>query len=264
MQQLYVGTQWKMNKTRREAAEYMLDLKSLLAVDDHVQTFIIVPFTDLDVVRDALDGAPILLGAQNVHWADAGAFTGEISAPMLKEAGVDVVQLGHSERRQFFGETDYTVNQKVSAALRHGLIPLICVGEQLIEREYGVEREVVARQVKIALHGVAADQCSRLWIAYEPVWAIGEGSLPAEPADAAAMHRHIRHILIERFGEHAGSLPPILYGGSISEANTTALLAEPDLDGLFIGRAGLDPRHFAAIVSLAALRKELHCERDRN
>ena len=252
MRKVTFGATWKMNKTLAEAVAYADCLKQAHVAGENVAVFVVAPFTHLCEMRAALDGSGILLGAQNMHWADAGAFTGEISPVMLREIGVDVVELGHSERRQYFNETDYTVNQKVLAALAHGLTPLVCVGEHRAEREYGVANEVVARQVKIALHGVPPEQCGQVWIAYEPVWAIGEGGTPAEPSVAAEMHVHIRRVLVGLYGRERGELPPILYGGSVSRANAADLLSQPAVDGLFLSRAALDPNDFVEIIAAAA------------
>ncbi len=245
---MYIGSTWKMNKTLAEAVEYLSYLRRALAVGSSMTIFVVVPFTHLWKARAMLDGTAILLGAQNMHWEEAGAYTGEISPVMLQEIGVDVVELGHSERRQYYNETDYTVNRKVLAALSHGMRPLICVGEHLIEREYGVAKEVIARQVKIALHRVRREDCSRVWIAYEPVWAIGEGGTPAEPTQAAEIHVHIRQTLLELFGPEHGHAPPILYGGSVSRANAAQLLQQPAVDGLFLSRSALDARSFVELI----------------
>lgn len=239
----FVGTSWKMNKTVREARAYA----ARLAAEDLprppvAQLFVCPPFTALAAVKEALSGTPVLVGAQNTMWADSGAYTGEISPLMLKDVGCDLVEIGHSERRALFGETDERVNAKVSAVLRHGMTALVCVGETRAEREQGAAEAVVLRQAAAAFAGIDSPLRARCLLAYEPVWAIGEGSRPARPDLVAAIHVALKH----RFPDL-----PVLYGGSVDLANAAPLSIEPSVDGLFIGRAALDPAVFLTIARTA-------------
>jgi len=247
---MIIGTGWKMNKTVREAVDYTVALLRLLdgikGLGPDVQVFVVPPFTALEAVKKHAAGR-IWVGAQNMHWAEAGAFTGEISAPMLQELGVDLVELGHSERRRYFNEQDPLLNQKVHLALKFGLRPLLCVGESLEEKQVGVAPETVGRQLRIALHGVSAAQASRLLVAYEPFWAIGEGGIPAEPPYVRSLGLHLRSILGSLFGE-AGAHVPVLYGGSVNVANAADLFLQGQMDGLFIGRAAWQAENFARII----------------
>ncbi|MBS4075930.1 triose-phosphate isomerase [Ameyamaea chiangmaiensis] len=245
----WIGTSWKMNKTLPEAAEFA---KRLLGVDipGSVQPFVIPPFTALASVATILRDSGVLVGAQTMHWADQGSWTGEISAPMLVDAGAQLVELGHSERRQHFGETDHTVNLKVLSALRHGLIPLICIGEDHDERAWGVARATLERQIRVALLGVRPDEAHRVVLAYEPVWAIGETGRPA-PADLVAQtHRDIRRILVDMGTGFAGLR--ILYGGSVSPDNAPDYLDSPDVGGLFVGRSAWNVDGYQSILRAGA------------
>ncbi|MGP1396828.1 MAG: triose-phosphate isomerase [Inquilinaceae bacterium] len=244
----WVGTSWKMNKTVAEAEAFARAVRAAEPPPD-VRLFVVPPFTSIGPFRNAMGDAPVMVGAQTMHWESAGAFTGEISPVMLRDVGADLVELGHSERRALFGETDERVSLKVRAALAHGLRPLICIGETAAERDSGVAVETVVRQARIALAGLEPDAVKRCLLAYEPVWAIGSGGTPAKPSDAAAIHAALRRALAGRSG--AARLP-ILYGGSVNAENAAALAAEPDIDGLFIGRAAWDAAGFLAIVGLAA------------
>jgi len=241
-----IGTSWKMNLTREEARAYVRRLRELLD-DDHVGlVFVLPPFTAIDVVRDELAGSPILYGAQNVHHEDLGAYTGEVSAPMLADLGCRIVEVGHSERRRDQCETDELIALKVRAILRHGMWPLVCVGESGPDRDAGRAEEVVAGQLAIILRELRADEPARLLVAYEPWWAIGEGAVAA-PLDHVARLQVLIHDWL------AGPAPvgagfPVLYGGSVDEANAAALLGTRGVDGLFVGRAALDPDVFARIV----------------
>ncbi len=243
-----VGSGWKMQKTLAEATDYIVQLREALHESPRVQVFIAAPFTHLWKLRELTRGTSILLGAQNMHWADEGPYTGEVSPTMLAEIGLDLVELAHSERRSYFNETDYTVNKKVKACLAHGMIPLLCVGEAMVDREYGVVREVIGRQVKIALHGVDGRDAGRIWIAYEPVWAIGEGGIPAEPEVAAQVHALIRTSLAELFGEDQAREVRIIYGGSVNLGNAVPFIRQPNVDGIFIGRASWQAESFLEII----------------
>jgi triosephosphate isomerase len=243
-----LGTSWKMNKTRPEAFTYITQLKESLGLLKPFTIFVLPPFTLLWQVKELLQGTSILIGAQNMHWERSGPYTGEISPLMLEDIGVDIVEIGHSERRDYFGETDLIVNKKVLSALKHGLIPLICVGEKQVEREHGRSQEVVHRQLVAALQDVHLPHTDGVWIAYEPVWAIGEGGIPAEPSYASDIQSEIRQILVDQFGEETGEKIPILYGGSVNVENAVAFLREPNIDGLFLGRAGWEVGSFLEII----------------
>jgi len=239
-----VGTSFKMNHTRGSARAWVERLRELLGSPLPCQLFVCPSFTALDAVRDAIDrtGVPLLLGAQNCHWAAEGAHTGEVSARMLADAGCDLVELGHSERRADHGETDERVCMKVRAVLDAGMIPLVCVGESAADREAGAAAEVVTAQAKRALAAAEADERRRAVLAYEPVWAIGTGGRPARPADVAP----VRDALREAFSETA-----ILYGGSVDEENARGFV-DAGLDGLFVGRAALTADGLHAIARAAA------------
>lgn len=240
-----------MNKTTREAEAYATSLRAFVqrtACRSHL--FIVPPFTALDRVCRVLADTPVKVGAQNMHWEESGAFTGEISPLMLRDIGVHLVELGHSERRAHFGESDWTVNAKVRSALGHGLMSLICVGETATEKEYGAARETVARQVKIALHGIDARDGRRIVLAYEPVWAIGEQGTPSEPDYANAMHQTIRQTCADVWGDAVAHDIPILYGGSVNAKNALPLARESDIDGLFIGRAAWNVDSLIRIVEM--------------
>lgn len=209
--------------------------------------------TALREVARALAGTEILAGGQNCHWEEKGAFTGEVSAAMLRDAGAKFVILGHSERRRCFHETDGEVAKKAKAAHAAGLEPIVCVGETLEEREAGKTEEVVGRQVRASLSSLAADEVKKTTLAYEPVWAIGTGR-NASPEDAAAVHAHIRRVLDETFGAGTGEAVVIQYGGSVNPANAKALLSEDEIDGALVGGASLQADDFAAIVAAASAR----------
>ena len=251
----WIGTGWKMNKTAAEARAYVAGLLDLLPPPrDDLSLFFIPPFTALAAAREAMGDAPLLLGAQNMHWADSGAFTGEVSARMLAEFGVDLVELGHSERRAAFGETDATVNAKVKTALRHGMRPLVCVGDTAPERDAGASVETIVRQVKLAFAGLDAAALGRCLVAYEPVWAIGERGVPAQPEHVRVAHTAIRRALRERTQHPV----PILYGGSVNADNAAQLAMEQEVDGLFIGRAAWTAPGLAGVVKeVVAARRSL-------
>jgi len=183
-----------------------------------------------------------------MHWEPQGPFTGEVSPKMLKEIGIRIAEIGHSERRQHFGETDFTVNKKVLAALKHGLTPLVCVGEPAVEKDYGVAKEHVLRQILIALKGISPDDLARVMLAYEPVWSIGESGVPAEPEYAESMHTWIRQTLSDRYGREKAETVPVLYGGSVNSKNAGPFLLRKNVDGLFIGRAAWDVHGFLGII----------------
>jgi len=253
---LWIGTGWKMNKTLGEAEVYARKLKEFWAAGNpRTEVFIVPPFTVLGRVCDILQGSAIKVGAQNMHWEGKGAFTGEISPVMVKDCGAHLVELGHSERRAYFGETDFTVNKKVLAALSHGLRPLVCVGETAIEKEFGVARDFVVRQVKVALRGVPATRIGEVILAYEPVWAIGESGTPAEPDYANEIQGQIRAGVVELYGKENAAQVPVLYGGSVNRENAVSLVKQSEVDGLFIGRAAWNADSFIELIRVSVKAK---------
>ena len=238
---------WKMNKTTAEARDLVGKLIPLIGGIKERDVVLAPPFTALQAVAEAIKGTGVALSAQNLHWEDKGAFTGEISAEMLLDLGCKYVIIGHSERRQYFGETDETVNKRLRQALNKGLLPIVCVGETLKEREAGAANGVIERQVAGALQGVTAAEMAKVIIAYEPVWAIGTGKT-ATPEQANEIHSFIRIKVQVAYGkEVAGSLR-IQYGGSVTPENVSALMSMPDIDGALVGGASLKPESFAALV----------------
>ena len=246
-----IAGNWKMNKTPAEAVALAQALVAEIGSVSGVERVLVPPYVALAGVAPVLAGSGIGLGAQNLHWADSGAYTGEVSAPMLKGLCQYVV-IGHSERRQYFGETDESVNKKTKAALTHGLTPIVCVGETLAQYEAGETGAVVSGQVRAGYAGIEAADVLKTVIAYEPVWAIGTGRA-ATPAGAnAVIAQHIRAVIGELYGlEVAGALR-IQYGGSVTAANAAELLAQPDIDGALVGGASLKAADFGVIVRAAA------------
>jgi triosephosphate isomerase len=238
---------WKMHGARGEAVALADALVKEVGQIDGREVIVAPPFSALEPVGHALVGSRIKLAAQNVHWEPKGAYTGEISTAMLREAGCTHVILGHSERRQYFGETDETVNKKLHASLSVGLVPIVCVGETLAEREADATGAIIERQVRSGLADVASQDIARCIIAYEPVWAIGTGRT-ATPGQAQEVHHAIRRQLIGLASETTADRIRILYGGSVKAANVDALMAEPDIDGALVGGASLDPTEFTRIV----------------
>jgi triosephosphate isomerase len=247
-----VAGNWKMHKTVPEALALVRELRGLVApLGDTVEVVLAPPFVALQPVHVALEGAPLALAAQNCHWESSGAFTGEVAAPMLAELGCAYVIVGHSERRQYFGETDETVNKRARAVRAAGMTPILCVGETLAEREGNRTLEVVERQVRGALAGFEAKDVGTFVLAYEPVWAIGTGRT-ATSAQAQEVHAAIRGLLGRLYdGETAGRVR-IQYGGSVKPDNAAELLGQPDVDGALVGGASLKAGDFAAIVKAAA------------
>jgi L-erythrulose 1-phosphate isomerase len=250
---LHFGTNLKMHQTPAETAAFVAGLRA--AVSDvlprpDVRLFVIPPFTSLPAAVEAARGTGFRIGAQNVHWAAEGAYTGEISVRMLQAVGVDFVLIGHAERRGLFGETDAQVNDKVKAALGAGLRVLVCVGETAAEKGYGVGPESVTRQLKIALHGVGPEAIERVMVGYEPVWSIGAGGTPAKPEDVATVAGRLRSTLHELHGEAADRVP-ILYGGSVDPTNVAGFVALADIDGAFVGRAAWTVEGYAAVLRAA-------------
>ena len=246
MRKAIIAGNWKMNKTPDEARALVEALIPLVA-DAECEVVVCPPFVDLCPVSKAIKGTNIHLGAQNIHWAKSGAFTGEISADMLKKFGVEYAIVGHSERRQYFGETDATVNMRSKAALENGITPIICVGESLEQRERGETDEFVASQVRGALEGISADDARRIVIAYEPIWAIGTGrTATAEMAEETIIV--IRKTLRSIFGNDAAETVRIQYGGSMNPQNAASLMAMENIDGGLIGGASLKAEDFSKVV----------------
>src|SRR5258708_12533781 len=246
---LFLGTGWKMNKTVREAVDYanrlMAHLDAIGCLDP-VRVSVLPAYTAIEALKRAAGGR-FWVGAQNMHWAKQGAFTGEISAPMLSELGVDLVELGHAERRRYFNETDDAIHRKVETALEFNIRPLVCVGEQREERERGSGHDVVVQQLRRALQGPPTQMPSRLTLTYKPVWAIGDQGTAATADDLNVMQEYIRGTLANLFGASAASIP-VLYGGTVNELNAVSLLVEGGVDGLFIGRAAWQADGFAGII----------------
>jgi triosephosphate isomerase len=242
-----IAANWKMYKTPTEACAFMQAFLPLVAGHTRDEIVICPPYVDLAAVLEAVKAAHVAVGAQNMHWEKEGAFTGEISAGMLQALGVTHVIVGHSERRQYFAETDDTVNRKVEVALEAGLTPIMCIGEVLEEREAGLTEDVLRRQVTGGLRGISGRKAAKLVIAYEPVWAIGTGKT-ATPQMAADAHAVIRHAVARAIGKELAERLRILYGGSVKPDNANALMSEEDIDGALVGGASLKPDSFAAIV----------------
>jgi len=242
-----IAGNWKMHNNTKQTKDF-LDEFLPLAKDAKVELVICPPFTSLWIAAEKLAGTNVKLGAQNMHWEEKGAFTGEIAPEMLKEIPCDYVILGHSERRQYFAETDETVNKKIKTALKFGLTPIICVGESLEQREQGIAFEWVLGQVERALDGIEADNVKRLVFAYEPIWAIGTGK-NASGEDAQEMIAAIRKKIEELYEKETADKVRILYGGSVKPENIKELMSKPDIDGALVGGASLDPKSFFAIAT---------------
>ncbi len=246
-----IAGNWKMNKTSSDALTLVADIVATCGRQNDVEVVLCPPFTSIEAVAKAIDGSSLKLGAQNMHHEASGAFTGEISAPMLRALFATHVILGHSERRQYFGETDASVNKKTLAALKNQLRPIVCVGETLAERESGSTLKVVQTQTEAALEGVSKELAPSIVIAYEPVWAIGTGKV-ATTEQAQEVHAFIRGLLTKLFTEPVAQKVRILYGGSMKPANAPELLAQKDIDGGLIGGASLEARSFTDLVNAAA------------
>ena len=248
--QFWIGTSWKMNKILSEAQTFATALAAADGTrDPRIQRFVIPSFTNLREVKAILSESSVKVGAQNMHWADQGAWTGEVSPVMLKDCGADIVELGHSERREHFGETDETVGLKVEAAVRHGMIPLVCIGESLAEREAGRATEVLAAQVRGALGKLSRDQYAEpILLAYEPIWAIGVNGIPATSDYADARQAEIIQVAQEVLGRKI----PCLYGGSVNPENCEELIQCPHIDGLFIGRSAWNVEGYLDILAKCA------------
>lgn len=246
-QKIYIVANWKMHKTAQEAEAYVSTLQAKIA-DCSASVYLAVPFTAIARAFSAARHTEILIGAQNMSDAAQGAFTGEISAPMLKEAGASFVLLGHSERRRLFGESDSFIHRKLVTALEEGLQPILCIGETLEEREEGRTREVIEAQLTQALGSIEKEKLSRMMVAYEPVWAIGTGK-SATLEQIRQAHQFCRHCLENGLGSKIGRSLPILYGGSVKADNGRQIVEQQDVDGVLVGGASLDPNGFAELIN---------------
>jgi triosephosphate isomerase len=247
----FIAGNWKMNKTSADGVALGRDIVTAIGKQSEVDVVVCPPFTAIEAVGKALEGSNVKLGAQNMHFEASGAFTGEVSAPMLRSIFATHVILGHSERRTLFGETDELINKKVLAALKNQLRPIFCVGETLAEREAGSTLKVVQTQVERGLEGVSKELGASVVVAYEPVWAIGTGKV-ATTEQAQEVHAFIRGLLAKLFTDAVGQKVRILYGGSMKPANAPELLAQKDIDGGLIGGASLEARSFVELVTAAA------------
>jgi len=243
----FIAGNWKMYKTVAEAVKYVKEFRFLVKDITDVEIVIAPPFSALHAAAEAARNSNVAIAAQDLYWEREGAFTGAVSAPMIKEAGAEFVIIGHSERRTLFAETDATVNRKVAAAFAAGLTPIACIGETLDQRERNETFDVLDRQIKQGLDGLTSEHMSQLVLAYEPVWAIGTGR-NATPAQAAEAHGHIRQRLRQWFGADAADLCHVIYGGSVKPENIRDLITQPDVDGALVGGASLDVQAFFDIV----------------
>jgi triosephosphate isomerase (TIM) len=247
MRKKLVAANWKMHKTPQQAREFVSGFLSLAKGHTRDEIVLCPPFIDIPEVVEAVEGSDIQVGAQDMFWEKEGAYTGAISAGMLVAAGCTHVIIGHSERRQYFGETDATVNRKLRTALAAGLKPIVCVGEVIEEREAGLTDEVLRRQCSVAFREISGAEASPIIVAYEPVWAIGTGKT-ATPELAAEAHQVIRAEAAKAFGDAVAAQMRILYGGSVKPENAKALMGQPEIDGALVGGASLEPKSLAAIV----------------
>ena len=245
-----IAGNWKMNKTLSEMKAYAEEIRPIMPKGKWCETVLCVPFVNIPAAVRLFKDCHIAIGAQNCHYEDHGAYTGEVTAEMLKEVGVKYVILGHSERRQYYNETDLTVNKKVHAVLNAGLQPIVCVGESLEQREAGVTMDFIAYQVKAALAGVPAEKMRRVVIAYEPLWAIGTGKT-ATAEQANEVCEGIRAVIRKEYGARVARAVTVQYGGSMNAKNAQELLAQPDVDGGLIGGAALKPNDFVSIIQAA-------------
>jgi triosephosphate isomerase (TIM) len=250
MRRPIVAANWKMNKTVEEAIDLAREMVAALVAYPNVDRVLCPPFVALGALRPVLAGTGLALGAQTMHWEKSGAYTGEISGPMLAPLCQYVI-LGHSERRQYFGETDESVNKKVKAALLSGLTPIVCVGENLAENDRGATAEIVSGQTRAAYAGITAEEAVKTVIAYEPVWAIGTGKAATAAGANAVIGLHIRGALAALYGGIVADTVRVQYGGSVNASNATEYFSQPDIDGALVGGASLKPAEFAAIVKAA-------------
>jgi triosephosphate isomerase len=244
----FIAGNWKMFKTVADTVKYAKEFRSLVKDVSGVEIVLAPPFTAVHAAAEALRNSNVGVAAQDLYWEREGAFTGEVSAPMIREAGAEYVIIGHSERRTLFGETDANVNRKTAAAIAAGLVPIVCIGETLDQRDRNETFDVLDRQIRQGLDGLTGQQISELVIAYEPVWAIGTGR-NATPAQAQDAHAHLRRRLVQWFGAEAAELCHVIYGGSVKPENARDLVSQPDVDGALVGGASLDVRGFHEIVA---------------
>ncbi|RBW71216.1 triose-phosphate isomerase [Bacillus taeanensis] len=247
MRKPIIAGNWKMNKTLSEAKGFVEEVKGQIPAEDKVDSVVCAPALFLDALVNDTKGSALKVGAQNMHWEESGAFTGEISPAALKDLAVDYVVIGHSERRELFAETDETVNQKTHAAFKHGLTPIVCVGETLEEREEDRTKEVVKEQVEKGLAGLSEEQAKQTVVAYEPIWAIGTGKT-ASSEQANEVCAYIRTVLAEQFSQETADAIRIQYGGSVKPDNIKELLEQSDIDGALVGGASLEPQSFLQLL----------------
>ncbi|MFG6495567.1 triose-phosphate isomerase [Fictibacillus sp. UD] len=247
MRKPIIAGNWKMNKTLSEARSFVEEVKGLVPSAEAVDSVICAPALFLDCLADEAEGTPLAIGAQNMHFEESGAFTGEISPVMLKDLNVQYVILGHSERRELFGETDELVNQKTHAAFKHGLTPIVCVGETLEQREADKTKDVVKEQTEKGLSGLTDEQMKQTVIAYEPVWAIGTGKT-ASSEDANEVCAYIRSVVAEQFSQDVADAVRIQYGGSVKPDNIKELMGMSDIDGALVGGASLEPKSYLQLL----------------
>ncbi len=257
MKKLYFGSNLKMYKNIEDTVKYLQELTGLTAdlSREEIELFIIPSYTTLDRAAASVDRSLVKLGAQNMCWEEQGQFTGEISPLMLKEMGLDLVMIGHSERRHVFRETDEEENRKVKCGLEHGFTTLLCIGETAEEKKYDLGPEVLRTQLKIGFDQVDPSYIGKIWVAYEPVWSIGVGGTPASAAYAQRMHDEIKRCLRELFGEAADEIP-VLYGGSVNPGNAEELIVQPAIDGLFVGRSAWQADKFNELIRMAKKKAE--------
>jgi triosephosphate isomerase len=247
LEKLYIGTNLKMYKTIAQTVEYLQRLKALTVGIEGIELFVIPSYTSLESAKKSISGSHIRLGAQNMCWEDEGQFTGEISPLMLKEVGVDIIEIGHSERRHVFGEDNEEINKKVRAAINHGFTALMCIGETGEQKALGLSDENLSIQLKAGLSGINKEDIGRLWIAYEPVWAIGVNGIPASAEYANEKQSVIKSVLGSLYGDEGYDIP-VLYGGSVNPGNALEMITQPCIDGLFIGRSAWSADSFDSII----------------
>jgi len=248
MRKCVLAANWKMNHTSRDVRRYVDRFLKGLRLDDRAEAILFVPFPYLKLVADLLQGAKnVGVGAQNLHWEPSGAYTGEVSAEMITDSGARYVLVGHSERRKYFGEDDQAVNRKLRRSIDASLRPVLCLGETWEERQGGLTEKVTTRSLQVGLQGIRAEDLSTVYVAYEPVWAIGTGR-HATPEQAEEVHTRLRGVIASGFGRAQAEAIPILYGGSTNPENTPELMRAPDIDGLLVGGASLDPEKFRKMI----------------
>lgn len=247
LEKLYIGTNLKMYKTIAQTVDFLRGLNELTKDIKGIELFVIPSYTSLESANRSNDRSRIRLGAQNMCWEDEGQFTGEISPLMLKEVGAQIIEIGHSERRHVFGERDEELNKKVLAAVKHGFTALLCIGETGEQKSLGLSDEILSIQLKAGLNGLSKDHIGSLWIAYEPVWAIGVNGIPASAEYAQEKHSAIKSVLGALYGDE-GYEVPVLYGGSVNPGNARELIIQPDIDGLFIGRSAWNADGLNSII----------------